>query len=344
MLSTRLSGLREDKPVTYLYLLPQDLTIFEVLQVILIFVARQFLAIFGAGNKFEVNPGSASHGETYFLPDLRVSMGFKLSKDVLTRYVKAIGLPGGGPNTVFNCSDQMCLMLAAFTEPAFLLLLAHSKSPVRPLGSVNVRNSFELLRPDLCNAEMLLGKKNFAIDARLLRETRKVKRGLEIDIRVDLLEAGSNEVVFRQVFTMLQFMKFKKAPAVKPPVKEDDWSVSKDDATFVTRGDLTMAWASICKDYNPIHVSDLAAKAFGFPRRIVHGNHAFALGVSAIKRTLPNVEATDLKKCSVSVKFLRPVTIPSKMQVQAKFVKEGETTYKSFANSKVSIIGSVEMY
>lgn len=343
MLSSRLRGLREDKPVTYLQFLPQDLTVFEVLQVILVFVARQFLSVFGAGNKFEISSGSASHDEAYSLPDLRVSMGFKLSQDALARYVKAIGLSGGGADTIFNRSDQMCLMLSAFTEPAFLLLLAHCKSPVRPLGSVNVRNSFELLRPDLCNAEMLLGKKTFVIDARLLRDTRKVKRGLEIDIKVELLEVEKNEVVFTQVFTMLQFMRFKKAPAVKPPVKEDDWSVSKYDAAFITRGDLTMAWASICKDYNPIHVSDLAAKAFGFSRRIVHGNHAFALGLSALEGNFSNIEMPDLKRCYISVEFLRPVTIPSKMQMQAKIVKEGETAYRLFAKSKVSMIGSVKV-
>jgi hypothetical protein len=41
--------------------------------------------------------------------------------------------------------------------------------------------------------------------------------------------------------------------------------------------DAPKAWSKGCNDINPIHMTSLAARLFGFPGKIAHGNHVVAI-------------------------------------------------------------------
>jgi hypothetical protein len=91
-----------------------------------------------------------------------------------------------------------------------LLLFACPACSISPLGAVNVRNRFELLRPDLCCLKSLTGQHSAGVVAKLQNETRVVKRGIEHDLEVSVLVPQSRlDLVpgFRQVITMLEFSK-----------------------------------------------------------------------------------------------------------------------------------------
>lgn len=67
--------------------------------------------------------------------------------------------------------------------------------------------------------------------------------------------------------------------------------------------DLGKQYRRVSKDPNPIHTSRLAAKAFGFPRPIIHGMWTHAKALAALEGRLP-------ESYSTHVDFLKPIVLP----------------------------------
>ncbi len=82
-------------------------------------------------------------------------------------------------------------------------------------------------------------------------------------------------------------------------------------AKTITDADLTL-FAAVSGDHDPIHVSDAAARAAGFERRVAHGLLTLSL-ISAAESELSRaivargVEAKPLSLGYDRVRFLRPV-------------------------------------
>jgi acyl dehydratase len=68
--------------------------------------------------------------------------------------------------------------------------------------------------------------------------------------------------------------------------------------------DIGRRYGAVSGDVNPIHLSALAAKAFGFPRAIAHGMWCKARALSALEPRLPDAFTVD-------VAFRKPVLLPS---------------------------------
>ncbi|QHF42871.1 acyl dehydratase [Pseudomonas sp. S35] len=75
--------------------------------------------------------------------------------------------------------------------------------------------------------------------------------------------------------------------------------------------DIGRRYAKVSGDYNPIHLSALSAKLFGFPQAIAHGLWNKAHTLAALGDHLPtaNVE--------ISVVFKKPVRLPSDVKLHA---------------------------
>lgn len=73
-------------------------------------------------------------------------------------------------------------------------------------------------------------------------------------------------------------------------------------------------YAGVSGDVNPIHLSSLTAKAFGFPRAIAHGMWAHARALAALEGRLPSAY-------EVSVQFRKPILLPS--TVGFSFAQDG---------------------
>jgi len=71
--------------------------------------------------------------------------------------------------------------------------------------------------------------------------------------------------------------------------------------------DIGRCYARVSGDYNPIHLSALSAKLFGFPQAIAHGLWNKARTLAALGQTLPtaNIE--------IAVEFKKPVRLPSEV-------------------------------
>ncbi|MGB3123665.1 MAG: MaoC/PaaZ C-terminal domain-containing protein [Pseudomonas sp.] len=91
----------------------------------------------------------------------------------------------------------------------------------------------------------------------------------------------------------------------------DDTLPSPSEVSELTRwkapADIGRRYARVSGDYNPIHLSALTAKLFGFPQAIAHGLWNTARTLAALMEHLPvaNVE--------VIVEFKKPVRLPSEV-------------------------------
>ncbi|MFC7574387.1 MaoC family dehydratase [Klenkia terrae] len=68
--------------------------------------------------------------------------------------------------------------------------------------------------------------------------------------------------------------------------------------------DAGRRYAKVSGDVNPIHLSGLTAKAFGFERAIAHGMWVKARALAALSGRLPS-------SFSVDVAFKKPLFLPS---------------------------------
>jgi acyl dehydratase len=71
-------------------------------------------------------------------------------------------------------------------------------------------------------------------------------------------------------------------------------------------GDLGRRYAAVSGDRNPIHLRDLTAKAFGFPRAIAHGMWTKARCLAALEGRLPDAY-------TAAVRFRKPILLPARV-------------------------------
>lgn len=289
---------------------PVRLGSLEVTLVIVIFISRSIQYSLGLkGMNRDATP-----------PTLSLSMPLILQKRDMAAYIRAVREKSRSDFDVDINNVQLLLLLSSVTEPAMLLLLAKRGCPIRPLGAVNVRNRFEFIRPELCKAGSLLGLKDAIVTASLSTASRKAKRGLEYDLGIELSMPDGEDgrvTIFRQVFTMLQFMHISDPSRPKASrLKSAGFKASAATLPVtIERGDPS-EWAAICKDYNPIHISSVAAKFFGFRGKIAHGNHLVAKAVETLVRK--SLESQNLlNKLNLpiwmEVEFRKPVVVPTKL-------------------------------
>jgi acyl dehydratase len=94
-------------------------------------------------------------------------------------------------------------------------------------------------------------------------------------------------------------------------------------------------YAAISGDRNPIHVSTLGAKAFGFPSVIAHGMWLQA-------RSLANLEGRLPQSYRVDVAFKTPVLLPSVIAMATASTDTGwELDVRSVKSGKPHLSGNV---
>ncbi|MEB2872519.1 MaoC family dehydratase [Pseudomonas rhizosphaerae] len=75
--------------------------------------------------------------------------------------------------------------------------------------------------------------------------------------------------------------------------------------------DTGRRYARVSGDYNPIHLSALSARLFGFPTAIAHGMWSLAQTVAALRERLPR------SNYQLAVEFHKPVRLPSELILSA---------------------------
>ncbi|RVX74424.1 hypothetical protein B0A52_01550 [Exophiala mesophila] len=341
----RLFPLLKAQSHTRLYFSPTCLTRSEIGFVLSLFVFRSLGSVL---EWLHLSRRSGNEATDH----LYLSMPLKVNRADLDQYRKAV--TGTHYNNINWDNMQLSVMLSALSEPAMLLLLATRKNKIKPLGSVNVRNHFELFRPELCTPEQLVSHKEITLLASASNEFRPVKRGFEIDLTVSInVSDGSQRspiTAFQQTFTMLQFAKTNSQ--VTTDINSDQTKLSTSPSlkgNFSFANQEPSAWAKVCKDYNPIHTSVVAARMFGFPGKLAHGNHILARACTTDVASNYFASLTSSQPLWVKVSFKRPVMVPSQLELRIDTnddlhsTTEASAAFEINSKGKLRVIGCMGM-
>lgn len=176
--------------------------------------------------------------------------------------------------------------------PLFLKILIQQDFPMRAMGQVHLRNQisvhhqFDIRQP----IDMTAAIGNSVLTS----------RGLEWNI--DVSASVDNQVVWTGESVFLHRCKTGLPRETVTPVRHDGepqhWTVDADTGR---------RYARVSGDYNPIHLTDITARLFGFKQAIVHGMWSKARCLAALGQQVPD------EGYSVDVTFYRPLFLPSQV-------------------------------
>lgn len=310
----------------------------------------------GHSSKDGIEPSSkgGSTGETFNIigPEVKLSMPFSITPKDITAYNTCI--QSSQSTTTISNPLHLSLFLAALTQSTMLLLLSSLSCPINPLGAVAVRNTFKTLDAEACGRlgregtkDGREGKRAYSTEARLERTAKKVKRGWEFEVVVELRSSvlggrpavgsekcqtdGNNDnldwkTIFTQTFTFLQFHKHSTPPSVttQPVTSTPDIPAQWGPGTlFSISSSSPTKWAHFSNDYNPIHLSSIVARyVFGLKGKIAHGNYVAARGVQAVLEGDEGFVGEELRGLEVGddgvveLRFRRMVVVPAELEIK----------------------------
>jgi acyl dehydratase len=221
------------------------------------------------------------------LPDTRLARtGVSVSLDELAGYDRVCR---------FSLSDVLPPTYPhVLAFPLQVALMSDRSFPLALPGLVHVRNRIDVLRA--------IGADE-PLDLEVWAERFAAHRsGATVDLCASASVAG--EEVWRGRSTYLA--RGAKAPEGAP---EADTTVHvgalpRVAATWRVPDDAGRRYAKVSGDVNPIHLSGLTAKLFGFKRAIAHGMWVKARALAALTGRLPEA-------LSVDVGFQKPLFLPS---------------------------------
>jgi acyl dehydratase len=180
------------------------------------------------------------------------------------------------------------------TFPLQMALMSDRSFPFALPGLVHARNRIEVLRPIGADAllDLEVWAENFA----------QHRKGAAVDLKASV-SAGGQEV-WRSTSTY--FARGAKAPEGAPEaeIEVQVGDLSRAVATWRIPDDAGRRYGKVSGDVNPIHLSAITAKAFGFKRAIAHGMWVKARVLGALSGRLPDA-------MSIDVSFRKPLFIPS---------------------------------
>jgi acyl dehydratase len=180
------------------------------------------------------------------------------------------------------------------TFPLQMALMSDRSFPLALPGLVHVRNTVDVDRPIAATE---------SLDLEVWAERFATHRvGATVDLCASVSAAGGE--VWRSRSTYLA--RGAKAPAGAPDsdVTVEVGELGHPVATWRIPDDAGRRYAKVSGDVNPIHLSGLTAKAFGFKRAIAHGMWVKARVLAAVANRLPEAFTVD-------VGFRKPLFLPS---------------------------------
>jgi hypothetical protein len=218
----------------------------------------------------------------------------------LERFRRVCGYPAAGPLPVTYPH------ILGF--PSSLKLMSGRDFPLPLLGLVHTRNRIVARAPLPADATGL------TVDITTSRLFAHPK-GVEVDVGTTLLREG--EPVWEEVSTYLRrgrpTHEVGDAEAEHLARREQpDWPAPPDDAARTgvrVAGDIGRRYASVAGDVNPIHLTSLTAKPFGFSRPIAHGMWSLA---NTLAVAVPDAAEHPVV---VDAAFRRPLFLPGEASI-----------------------------
>lgn len=221
------------------------------------------------------------------LPELGVRSPVSVDPGHLERYRAVCGftdkglLPATYPHVL-----AFPLQMRLLTDPSF---------PFPLLGLVHLENRIRVLRP-------LGGLGPFSASV-AVESLQPHEKGATFSLitrledQLGLVWEGDSRILFRGL--RLPGQTEPRATVESLPLTHlDQWYASAD---------IGRRYARVAGDYNPIHLSAVSARLFGFPRAIAHGLWNKARCLAALEIHLPAAGY------EVEVRFQKPVLLPAEV-------------------------------
>ncbi len=182
-----------------------------------------------------------------------------------------------------------------------LAVLSHADFPVKLLGLVHVRNVIRQHRAQAADAGGALG---VAIEGHA-----ETDRGQEFTLRTEWRTANG-ELTWEEDCIFLARRK-RRAPASSRSADSESGAATEEQPTgirttsFQAPVGLGRSYGLLGGDLNPIHLSDLSARVFGYKAAIAHGMWSLA-------RCASDLDAATLRNSyELAVNFKLPVLLPA---------------------------------
>lgn len=242
------------------------------------------------------------------LPDVALKVrGVTANPQELREYQNLLGFP--------RTEDLPAGYVHVLAFPAAMAVMAAPDFPLPLAGMVHLENRVDVDRT------LTVGE-TFTVTAWASNLSGHLK-GTRVDLIVEVSDPEG--VVWRGVSTYLAKGTYTHgrgndtgaAREFTPPLPTGSWKLGAG---------IGREYAAVSGDRNPIHLSALTAKAFGFPRAIAHGMYTAA-------RALADARPLHGERYSWTVEFAKPVLLPEKVAVAITPHNAGGASYVGW-NSK----------
>jgi acyl dehydratase len=232
-------------------------------------------------------------------PDFKASVsGVTLDASRVASYSAACGFAEGIPPTYPH----------VLAMPLHLEIFACGAFPLRPMGLIHLSNVIEVLGNFRYGMQL-----DFTVRAGNYRRT---DAGLAFDMTTEIAHEGQQ--LWRETCVFLSrwpesVERTGGRPARPPRTPKDAPILAELDVTNGT------AWkyARVSGDYNPIHLSDRAARFFGLRGAISHG--MWSLARSLAQQPVPVLP----HGTRIDTQFLTPVQLPARVAIK-EWTEEGQ--------------------
>jgi acyl dehydratase len=192
--------------------------------------------------------------------------------------------------------------------PLHLKIFALGAFPLRPMGLIHLSNTIQ--SPGILSAGTRV---DIVVSARNYQRT---DAGVTFDMDTDISSEG--RTLWRETCVFLarwtEPMARGGARPPRPPKAPKDSAVL---AEFDVTRETAWAYARVSSDFNPIHLSDRAARFFGLRGSIAHGMWSLA-------RTLAEAPAAAIPRgTAIGTQFLSPVQLPARVAIK-EWSEEGQ--------------------
>ena len=237
--------------------------------------------------------------------------------------------------------------------PLAMALMVRTDFPLPVMGMVHVANTITQRHP--LSAQDRLHVRTWA------QHLRAHRSDTQVDLVVEVSGADGPEAAWRGVSTYLAKGHTLPGLALAEPAGQgpgdgrgpvdgrgpadgrgpgdEDAADPKDlpvTAQWRLRADTGRRYATVSGDRNPIHLSALSAKAFGFPKAIAHGMYTAARALAAVGPARGEAFTWD-------VQFAKPVLLPSTVALNLSATDGGSYRYTGWnlRNGKPHFSGMV---
>jgi acyl dehydratase len=191
-------------------------------------------------------------------------------------------------------------------------MLSHKSFPIRLLGSVHLKNRITQIKAISNGAVMDITAE--------LGAYRLVEKGVEFDFSTYAYVAG--EKVWEEISTYFKAGRFggKENPSPEKSFELESLDSPEGAGSWHVPNNRGKRYAKITGDYNPIHMSPIAAKLFGFKRDIAHGFGVLAEAIEHsasidMKGMMGNAGGLE-QSLQVDVAFKGPVFLDSDVRIK----------------------------